>query len=191
MHLIVVTMLFLFLHERNQWLYRAKANINFTSTPIQDLIHVAIRHFSFLLFVKPISFQTPHLSKMAESIAFLVCLAIAIMDITAGIMGIQAEIEQHKVQHLRAWNFECREPDNHAFKHGITAIVLLLMAHVIANLLGRCICIRSKEELYHASPSKQLASASLILSWYLCQKATSDEASFNQTINVQYYSPKI
>lgn len=43
------------------------------------------------------------------------------------------------------------------------------MAHVIANLLGRCICIRSKEELYHASPSKQLASASLILSWYLCQ----------------------
>lgn len=97
MHLIVVTMLFLFLHERNQWLYRAKANINFTSTPIQDLIHVAIRHFSFLLFVKPISFQTPHLSKMAESIAFLVCLAIAIMDITAGIMGIQAEIEQHKV----------------------------------------------------------------------------------------------
>lgn len=129
---------------------------------------------------------------MAKYIGFLVCLLIMIMDIIAGILGIQAEIAQNKVffvqeklvetlfalllrnnsshlqvNHLRAWIFECRDPSYQAFKLGMAAVVLLIMAHVIANLLGGCIFIRSREELDQASPNKQLAAASLILSWYL------------------------
>ncbi|CAA3016286.1 transmembrane, (DUF1218) [Olea europaea subsp. europaea] len=104
---------------------------------------------------------------MAKYIGFLVCLLITIMDIIAGILGIQAEIAQNKVNHLRAWIFECRDPSYQAFKLGMAAVVLLIMAHVIANLLGGCIFIRSREELDQASPNKQLAAASLVLSWYL------------------------
>ncbi|XP_022878699.1 uncharacterized protein LOC111396513 [Olea europaea var. sylvestris] len=104
---------------------------------------------------------------MAKYIGFLVCLLIMIMDIIAGILGIQAEIAQNKVNHLRAWIFECRDPSYQAFKLGMAAVVLLIMAHVIANLLGGCIFIRSREELDQASPNKQLAAASLILSWIM------------------------
>ncbi|KAL2495277.1 hypothetical protein Fot_39076 [Forsythia ovata] len=104
---------------------------------------------------------------MAINISFLVCLLIMIMDITAGILGIEAEIAQNKVKHLRMWIFECRDPSYVAFKLGLAAVVLLLMAHVIANLFGGCIRIKSKQELDQASPNKQLAAVSLILSWIL------------------------
>lgn len=70
-----------------------------------------------------------------------------------------------QVEQYRAWIFECRDPSYQAFKLGLAATVLLSLAHVIANLLGGCICITSKE-LDQASPNKQLAAASLILSWY-------------------------
>ncbi|XP_022845414.1 uncharacterized protein LOC111368424 [Olea europaea var. sylvestris] len=72
-----------------------------------------------------------------------------------------------QVEHYRAWIFECGDPSYQAFKLGLAATVLLSVAHVIANLLGGCICITSKEELDQASPNKQLAAASLILSWIL------------------------
>ncbi|CAI9783892.1 unnamed protein product [Fraxinus pennsylvanica] len=144
-----------------------RKQIHFMPIPMQDLIHFYIKRFLFLLFVKPISLQTPYLQKMAGNIGFPVCLLITIMDITAGILGIQGEIDQNKVNHLRAWNFECRDPGNQAFKHGIAAVLLLLTTHVIANSLGGCIFIRSKEELDQASPNKQLASASLVLSWIM------------------------
>ncbi|CAK9142625.1 unnamed protein product [Ilex paraguariensis] len=50
---------------------------------------------------------------------------------------------------------------------GLAAAILLALAHVIANLLGGCICIWSKEELFRATANKQLAVASLIFSWII------------------------
>ncbi|KAL0321161.1 UNVERIFIED_CONTAM: hypothetical protein Sradi_5377600 [Sesamum radiatum] len=104
---------------------------------------------------------------MAKNMVFLACLLIMAMDITAGILGIQAEISQNKVKHLRMWIYECRDPSNQAFNLGLAAVVLLTSAHVIANLLGGCVFIRSKQELDQASPDRQLAAASLILSWIM------------------------
>lgn len=65
------------------------------------------------------------------------------------------------------WVFECRDPSYEAFKLGLAAVVLLCLAHVVANLVAGCIFIGSKEELERASTNKQLAVASLIMSWYL------------------------
>ncbi|KAK9265387.1 hypothetical protein L1049_010083 [Liquidambar formosana] len=90
-----------------------------------------------------------------------------VMDVIAGILGIEAEIAQHKVKHLRVWIFECRDPSYKAFKLGLAAAVLLALAHVIANLAGGCICMWSKEELKKATANKQLAVASLIFSWII------------------------
>ncbi|CAL5412063.1 hypothetical protein CsSME_00030716 [Camellia sinensis var. sinensis] len=104
---------------------------------------------------------------MAKYIGPIVCLLIMIMDVVAGILGIEAEIAQNKVKHLRVWIFECRDPSYQAFKLGLAAAVLLALAHTIANLLGGCVCIWSKEELHNASANKQLAAASLILSWII------------------------
>ncbi|CAH2056825.1 unnamed protein product [Thlaspi arvense] len=94
---------------------------------------------------------------MARYIGPLVCLLVMAMDITAGILGIEAEVAQNKVKNLRAWIFECRDPSYEAFKLGMAAVVLLSLAHTIANLLGGCICFWSREELERASPNKQLA----------------------------------
>ncbi|VVA33706.1 PREDICTED: transmembrane [Prunus dulcis] len=94
---------------------------------------------------------------MARLGGFFVCLLIVAMDIVGGIMGIEAELEQNKVKHLRRWIFECREPSHAAFKLGLAAAGLLVAAHVVANLLGGCNCICSQEELQKAPPNKQLS----------------------------------
>ncbi|KAI3800321.1 hypothetical protein L1987_28409 [Smallanthus sonchifolius] len=94
-----------------------------------------------------------------------VCLLIIVMDLTAGILGIQAEVAQNKVQNLKVWVFECRDPSYQAFKLGFAALVLLTFAHAIANLFGGCHVVWSKPELDRATSNKQLAMASLILSW--------------------------
>ncbi|XP_068322980.1 protein DESIGUAL 2-like [Pyrus communis] len=102
---------------------------------------------------------------MVKNATPLVCLSVLIMDVVAGILGIQAEIAQNKVHHLKMWIFECRDPSYQAFKLGLAAAVILAVAHVIGNLLGGCICISSKEDYQKATANKQLAVASLILSW--------------------------
>ncbi|CAK7350883.1 unnamed protein product [Dovyalis caffra] len=89
------------------------------------------------------------------------------LDITAGILGIEAEVAQNKVKHLKMWIFECRDPSHQAFNLGLAAIILLSLAQIIANLLGGCICIRSRGEFEKASANRQLAVASLFFSWII------------------------
>ncbi|ESR62381.1 hypothetical protein CICLE_v10018256mg [Citrus x clementina] len=128
---------------------------------------------------------------MPKNIGFLICLLIMALDITAGILGIEAEVAQNKaclsnfklkllfqhfdnnnpelfrqqVKHLRLWIFECREPSHKAFNLGLAAAVLLALAHVIANLLGGCVCFWSREDMAKASANRQLAVFSLIFAW--------------------------
>ncbi|OWM91361.1 uncharacterized protein LOC116202918 [Punica granatum] len=110
---------------------------------------------------------------MPKNAGFLVCLLIMAMDVVAGILGIEAEIAQNKVKHLKVWIFECRDPSYQAFKLGLAAAVLLAVAHAIGNLLGGCICIWSKKDLDNTSANKQLAVASLIFSWIILAVAFS------------------
>ncbi|KAB5533840.1 hypothetical protein DKX38_016926 [Salix brachista] len=78
---------------------------------------------------------------MARNIGFLVCLLIMALDVAAGILGIEAEVAQNKVKHLKMWVFECRDPSSQAFKLGLAAVILLSLAHIIATLLGGCTCM--------------------------------------------------
>ncbi|CAI0468063.1 unnamed protein product [Linum tenue] len=100
-----------------------------------------------------------------KSIGVAICLLIMALDVTAGILGIEADIAQNQVKHLKVWIFECRDPSLKAFKLGVAAAVLLTFAHVIANLLGGCVCMSSKAEFQRASANRQLAVASLVFAW--------------------------
>ncbi|KAI4322577.1 hypothetical protein L6164_022255 [Bauhinia variegata] len=102
---------------------------------------------------------------MARAAGIFLCFLIVIMDVAAGILGIEAEIAQNKEKHLRLWIFECREPSHQAFMLGLGAALLLGLAHVLANLLGGCNCICSQDELQKASPNRQISVACLILTW--------------------------
>ncbi|KAJ4975846.1 hypothetical protein NE237_000952 [Protea cynaroides] len=104
-------------------------------------------------------------ARMTKPVGALICLLIVIMDIVAGILGLQAEVAQNKMKHVRMWIFECREPSHNAFKLGLAAASLLAIAHVIANLLGGCMCFCSKDEFERASANKQLAVICLFVSW--------------------------
>ncbi|XP_058091823.1 protein VASCULATURE COMPLEXITY AND CONNECTIVITY-like [Magnolia sinica] len=104
---------------------------------------------------------------MAKIGGAFICLVIIIMDIVAGILGIEAELAQNKVKHLRFLVFECKEPSEQAFTLGLAAAGLLALAHVIANLLGGCICIWSQEDFKNSSANKQLAVACLVFSWII------------------------
>ncbi|KAL8540555.1 hypothetical protein ACS0TY_001985 [Phlomoides rotata] len=90
-----------------------------------------------------------------------------VMDIIAGVLGIQAEVAENKVQNVRMLIFECRDPSYEAFKLGLAAVVVLCVAHITVNFLGGCIFIGSKEEWDRASNNKQLAVLSLIMSWIM------------------------
>ncbi|EEF43962.1 protein DESIGUAL 3 [Ricinus communis] len=104
---------------------------------------------------------------MAKDMSILVCLLLMAMDIVAGILGIEAEIAQNKVKHLKMWIFECRDPSYQAFKLGLAAAVILALAHILANLIGGCICMWSRDDFAKASANKQLAVTSLIFSWII------------------------
>jgi len=69
------------------------------------------------------------------------------------------------VKDLKIWVLECRDPSYQAFKLGLSAAILLALAHAIAHLLGGCIFIKSKEEYKRATSNRQLAMAFLIFSW--------------------------
>ncbi|CAL5211795.1 unnamed protein product [Lathyrus oleraceus] len=102
---------------------------------------------------------------MARVAGIFVCLLIVIMDVAAGILGLEAEIAQNKVKHLNLWIFECRKTSHDAYMLGLSAAVLLGLSHVIANLLGRCNCGCSRQESQKASFNRQLSVACLILTW--------------------------
>ena len=69
------------------------------------------------------------------------------------------------MKHLKTWVFECRDPSLQAFKLGLAAAILLALGHVIANLLGGCVCIRTRQEYGKATANKKLAVVFLVLSW--------------------------
>ncbi|KAG5104575.1 hypothetical protein JHK82_041545 [Glycine max] len=71
------------------------------------------------------------------------------------------------------WIFECRYPSYQAFKLGLAAATFLALAHVIANLLGGCICVWSKEQYLSATANRKLAVAFLIFSWVVLAVALS------------------
>ncbi|XP_073108434.1 protein DESIGUAL 2 [Elaeis guineensis] len=104
---------------------------------------------------------------MGRSGGVIICLLILSMDIVAGILGIEAEIAQNKGKYLRVFILECKEPVRQAYKLGLAAAVLLALAHAIANVLGGCKCICSKDEFVRSSANKQMAAGTLILSWII------------------------
>ncbi|KAG0481521.1 hypothetical protein HPP92_012379 [Vanilla planifolia] len=102
---------------------------------------------------------------MARAGGFVVCLLVVVMDVVAGVLGIEAEVAQNKGKHLRVLIFECKEPVYQAYRLGLAAAVILAAAHVMANLLGGCICICSREEFERSSANRQMAAATLAISW--------------------------
>lgn len=104
---------------------------------------------------------------MAKVAGVLLCLLIVGLDILAGILGIEAEVAQNKVKHLRLWIFECTEPSQDAFKLGLAAAILLVVAHVIASLVGGCVCICSQDDYQKASPNRTLTVACLAFTWVM------------------------
>ncbi|ANM58891.1 hypothetical protein ISN45_At01g011320 [Arabidopsis thaliana x Arabidopsis arenosa] len=110
--------------------------------------------------------------KMESELGFLVSVVIICADITATVLGIEAEIAQskaphhHHQQHSRHSGSGCRRsPSDGAFAEGVAAMVLLFIVHVLANVLGGCTYIRSKQDFKRATANKILAVAFLVLSW--------------------------
>ncbi|MED6205014.1 hypothetical protein PIB30_014011 [Stylosanthes scabra] len=97
-----------------------------------------------------------------RSTGIFLCLLIIILDVAAGILGIEAEIAQNKVQHLKLWIFECRDPSQKAFQMGLAAAILLGIAHCLVGLMGGWSCFCSNNR---ASSNKQISMLCLVLAW--------------------------
>ncbi|KAL0710576.1 hypothetical protein Bca4012_017554 [Brassica carinata] len=101
---------------------------------------------------------------MATIGGILVCLIIAGLDIAAGILGIQAEGSQSQAKYLKLGLSECREPSQDAFRRGLGAIAMLVIAHVLINLFGGCLCICC-QEFQRSSSTKQISMVCLVFTW--------------------------
>ncbi|XP_057526470.1 protein VASCULATURE COMPLEXITY AND CONNECTIVITY-like isoform X2 [Amaranthus tricolor] len=104
---------------------------------------------------------------MASLGGFFVCLLVIGLDIAAGMCGIEAEIAQNKVKHLRMWIFECRNPSHEAYLLGLGAAGLLLLAHIIVNVVAASMCLCSQQPHHKASSNTQLTTACLLFSCYV------------------------
>ncbi|KAK8502775.1 hypothetical protein V6N13_046761 [Hibiscus sabdariffa] len=93
----------------------------------------------------------------------VVCVLIVAMDVAAGILGIQAQVAQNKVEHVKVLIFECRLPSHEAFKLALGAAILLSLAHVLVNLVGGWMCVSSQQEFQRASPNRQLLSLACLV----------------------------
>ncbi|KAL0732654.1 hypothetical protein Bca4012_008863 [Brassica carinata] len=102
---------------------------------------------------------------MESELSFLISVLIICADISAGVLGIEAEIDQSKQRHHHDRQQHCRNPSSGAFAEGVAAIVLLSIVHVTANVLGGYAYIRSKQDIKRATANKILAVAFLVLSW--------------------------
>ncbi|KAG6525102.1 uncharacterized protein LOC122049356 [Zingiber officinale] len=102
---------------------------------------------------------------MARVEGAIICLLILAIDVAAGVLGIEAEMVQNKGRHLRVFFIECKEPVHQAYKLGIAAAALLALSHAVANVLGGCPCICSRDQWDNSMPNKQMASVTLIFSW--------------------------
>lgn len=102
-----------------------------------------------------------------KSTGALVCISVVVLDVVAGILGIQGEMAQNEVRGVRYLVFECREPSNSAFRLGIAAACLLLLAHFIANAGGGCVFFVSRNEIQQSPLNKQVAVVCLLFSWTL------------------------
>lgn len=67
---------------------------------------------------------------------------------------------------MRLLIFECKRPSHEAYQFGFAAATLLVIAHVLANLLGASACLGSKGEYVSHSTNRQLALACIIVAWY-------------------------
>ncbi|CAI9090329.1 OLC1v1025080C3 [Oldenlandia corymbosa var. corymbosa] len=101
---------------------------------------------------------------MAKMFGIFACFVIIALDVVAGILGIKAEAAQNQEKHLRLFIFECKQPSHDAYMMGLAAIILLGMAHVLANLLGGC-SICATDDLQKPSSNRLLSITSLILAW--------------------------
>lgn len=98
--------------------------------------------------------------------SFFVCLVILILDVAAGICGIEAEKAQNKEKHLRMWPFECRQPSHDAYLLGLAAATLIAITQLAVTLLGGGKCLCSRNETYKSSShNRQLAIVCFIFTW--------------------------
>ncbi|KAJ0749916.1 hypothetical protein HanPSC8_Chr05g0202961 [Helianthus annuus] len=101
-----------------------------------------------------------------KGVGLFVCVIVIVLDIIAGILGVKAEAAQNQEKHLRLWLFECKEPSQEAFRLGCGAILLLIVAHVLANLLNGCTPC-GQDETHKASLGRQLSLLSLFFTWVI------------------------
>ncbi|KAL0535145.1 hypothetical protein IC582_029468 [Cucumis melo] len=133
---------------------------------------------------------------MERNYGFLVCILVMVIDVVAGLLGIEAEKAQNRVvlESLSISVGECsRKPRDDAFSRGLAAAILLGLAHVIATVLGGCKCIfiTNKQNSQKPSANQLLGLSFMILSWItlgigfsLLMAATMDNSKWKNSCEI-------
>ncbi|KAJ6416450.1 hypothetical protein OIU84_002334 [Salix udensis] len=122
---------------------------------------------------------------MARNIGFLVCLLIMALDVAAGILGIEAEVAQNKVKHLKMWVFECRDPKLSSFQARIILAIgfSLLIIGTMANSKSRKSCGISHHRVLSIGGILCFVHGLFTVSYYVSATATARDVSRRQDPN--------
>ncbi|KAK4787202.1 hypothetical protein SAY86_011035 [Trapa natans] len=75
-------------------------------------------------------------------LGIILCLVILSLDAGAGSVSFQAENALNKAKRMKFVLVECKKPSPAAFMLGLVAATLLVVAHILANVIGRCSCMQ-------------------------------------------------
>ncbi|KAK4769850.1 hypothetical protein SAY87_030382 [Trapa incisa] len=75
-------------------------------------------------------------------LGIILCLVILSLDAGAGLVIFQAENALNKAKRMKFVLVECKKPSPVAFMFGLVAATLLVVAHILANVIGRCSCMQ-------------------------------------------------
>ncbi|KAK4787334.1 hypothetical protein SAY86_011167 [Trapa natans] len=77
-----------------------------------------------------------------RKLGIIICFVIIALDVGAGYLSFQADNAQNKSKQMNIGVVGCREPSPIAFNLGLIAAILLMVAHILTNVIGRCSCLK-------------------------------------------------
>ncbi|KAJ7537162.1 hypothetical protein O6H91_12G100900 [Diphasiastrum complanatum] len=103
---------------------------------------------------------------MMQGSALLICGSIALLGIISAALGFVAEATHIQADQVKNINGQCIYPKSPALVLGVIAAFAILLAQVLSNLTGGCICRnRGLNGTYMSNSSRSVGILCLVMSW--------------------------
>lgn len=94
-----------------------------------------------------------------------VCIVVSFFGVLAAVFAIAAEVKHVRAHQLVIVGDDCFYPSNPAWALGLLGASCLLVAQIIANACGGCVCCCTNRNVPMSGTTRTVAILCLVLSW--------------------------